>query len=132
MTAYQMLHRTARVKTGETVLVHGAAGRVGTAALELGALAGLRLIGTASARDRAAVERLGAAGDWRLGRSAGVTGAGTQASAIVDGSERELIVLQGARWSSQAGVSVSKRKCSLNARSASDLEHHGRCTGSCT
>jgi NADPH:quinone reductase-like Zn-dependent oxidoreductase len=60
MTAYQMLHRTARVKRGETVLVHGAAGRVGTAALELGAVAGLRLIGTAAARDRAAVERLGA------------------------------------------------------------------------
>jgi NADPH:quinone reductase len=60
MTAYQMLHRTARVQSGETVLVHGAAGRVGTAALELGALAGLRLYGTASARDRAAVERLGA------------------------------------------------------------------------
>jgi len=60
MTAYQMLHRTARVTGGETVLVHGAAGRVGTAALELGALAGLQLIGTASARDRAAVERLGA------------------------------------------------------------------------
>ena len=60
MTAYQMLHRTARVQSGETVLVHGAAGRVGTAALELGAIAGLRMIGTASARDRAAVERLGA------------------------------------------------------------------------
>jgi NADPH2:quinone reductase len=60
MTAYQMLHRTARVTKGETILVHGAAGRVGTATLELGALAGLRLIGTASARDRAAVERLGA------------------------------------------------------------------------
>ena len=60
MTAYQLLHRAARVKSGETVLVHGAAGRVGTAVLELGALAGLRLYGTASARDRAAVERLGA------------------------------------------------------------------------
>jgi NADPH:quinone reductase-like Zn-dependent oxidoreductase len=60
MTAYQLLHRTARVKSGEMVLVHGAAGRVGTAVLELGALAGLRLYGTASARDRAAVERLGA------------------------------------------------------------------------
>ena len=59
-TAYQLLHRVARVKSGETVLVHGAAGRVGTAVLELGALAGLRLYGTASARDRAAVERLGA------------------------------------------------------------------------
>src|SRR5216110_3838039 len=60
VTAYQVLHRTANVKSGETVLVHGAAGRVGTAVLELGALAGLRLYGTASARDRAAVERLGA------------------------------------------------------------------------
>jgi NADPH:quinone reductase len=60
MTAYQLLHRAAMAKSGETVLVHGAAGRVGTAVLELGALAGLRLYGTASARDRAAVERLGA------------------------------------------------------------------------
>ncbi|SFL68099.1 medium chain dehydrogenase/reductase family protein [Geodermatophilus ruber] len=59
-TAYQMLHRSAHVRTGERVLVHGAAGRVGVAVLELGALDGLRLYGTASARDRAAVERLGA------------------------------------------------------------------------
>ena len=60
MTAYQLLHRVAMVKRGESVLVHGAAGRVGMAVLELGALAGLRLYGTASARDGAAVERLGA------------------------------------------------------------------------
>lgn len=60
MTAYQLLHRTAKAKRGEAVLVHGAAGRVGTAVLELGAVAGLRLYGTCSARDRAAVERLGA------------------------------------------------------------------------
>src|SRR5207248_4732384 len=60
MTAYQLLHRVARVKSGETVLVHGAAGGVGSGVLELGALAGLRLYGTASARDRAAVEQLGA------------------------------------------------------------------------
>jgi NADPH:quinone reductase len=60
MTAYQVLHRTAKARSGETVLVHGAAGRVGVAALELGALAGLRLYGTASARDREKVERLGA------------------------------------------------------------------------
>jgi NADPH2:quinone reductase len=60
MTAYQVFHRTAMAKSGKTVLVHGAAGRVGVAVLELGALAGLRLIGTCSARDRAAVERLGA------------------------------------------------------------------------
>jgi NADPH:quinone reductase-like Zn-dependent oxidoreductase len=60
MTAYQLLHRTARVKRGEAVLVHGAAGRVGAAVLELGAVAGLRMYGTASKRDRGAVERLGA------------------------------------------------------------------------
>ncbi len=60
ITAYQMLHRTARVMRGETVLVHGVAGRVGTAALELGAVVGLRLIVTASAAERAVVERLGA------------------------------------------------------------------------
>ena len=60
MTAYQVLHRIAKATPGETVLVHGAAGRVGTAALELGAVSGLRMFGTAAARDRAAVERLGA------------------------------------------------------------------------
>ena len=60
MTAYQVLHRTAKATRGETVLVHGAAGRVGIAALELGAVAELRLYGTASARDRAKVEALGA------------------------------------------------------------------------
>jgi NADPH:quinone reductase len=60
MTAYQLLHRTAKVQPGETVLVHGAAGRVGTAVLELGAAAGLRMYGTCSGNDRAAVERLGA------------------------------------------------------------------------
>jgi len=60
MTAYQLLHRMAQVKSGESVLVHGAAGRVGTAILELGALDGLRLYGTASARDCATVARYGA------------------------------------------------------------------------
>ena len=60
MTAYQVLHRTAQVKRGESVLVHGAAGRVSVAALELGAVAAGQLCGTCSARDRAAVEWLGA------------------------------------------------------------------------
>jgi NADPH2:quinone reductase len=60
MTAYQLLHRTAKVKRGETVLVHGAAGRVGSAVLELGAVSGLHLYGTCSERDCAAVQRLGA------------------------------------------------------------------------
>lgn len=60
MTAYQVLHRVANARRGESVLVQGAAGRVGVAVLELGAAAGLRLYGTASAKDRASIERLGA------------------------------------------------------------------------
>jgi NADPH:quinone reductase-like Zn-dependent oxidoreductase len=66
MTAYQLLHRTAMAKRGETVLVHGAAGRVGSAVLELGAAAGLRMYGTCAGRDRAVVEGLGASAiDYR-------------------------------------------------------------------
>ena len=81
MTAYQLLHRTAQAKPGESVLVHGAAGRVGAAILELGALARLRLYGTAAGRDRAAVERLGAVAiDYQnedfLARVRGLTGDG--------------------------------------------------------
>ena len=88
VTAYQLLHRMARARSGETVLVHGAAGRVGTAVLELGALAGLRLFGTASARDRGAVERLGAVAiDYRredfLARVRALTGDGVDV--VLDG-----------------------------------------------
>ena len=89
MTAYQLLHRTAKVKSGETVLVHGAAGRVGTAVLELGAVAGLRMYGTCSARDFAAVERLGAVAiDYRnedfLARVRELTG-GEGVDVVLDG-----------------------------------------------
>jgi NADPH2:quinone reductase len=59
-TAYQMLHRAARVKPGQRILVFGAAGGVGTALLELGALHGLRLFGAASAGKRDIVESYGA------------------------------------------------------------------------
>jgi NADPH:quinone reductase-like Zn-dependent oxidoreductase len=60
ITAYQMLHRSARVKQGQRVLIHGAAGGVGTALLQLGHLAGLEMYGTCSSRDAATVSRLGA------------------------------------------------------------------------
>jgi NADPH:quinone reductase-like Zn-dependent oxidoreductase len=71
------------------VLVHGAAGRVGAAALELGAVAGLRLFGTCSARDRAAVERLGVVAiDYRnedfLARVRELTG-GKGVDVVLDG-----------------------------------------------
>lgn len=60
ITAYQMLHRSARVRAGQRVLVHGAAGGVGTALLQLGRLAALEIYGTCSARTASAVSELGA------------------------------------------------------------------------
>jgi len=60
LTAYQMLHRVARVAAGDRVLVHGAAGGVGTALLELGRLASLDMYGTASRGKHDLVRKLGA------------------------------------------------------------------------
>lgn len=51
-TAYQMLNRLARLQQGERVLVHGAAGGVGSALVELAHLQGAKVYGTISARKR--------------------------------------------------------------------------------
>src|SRR5512146_1508865 len=59
VTAYQMLHRSAKVRAGQRALIHGASGGVGTALLQLGRLAGLELYGTCSPRGAAAVSDLG-------------------------------------------------------------------------
>jgi NADPH:quinone reductase-like Zn-dependent oxidoreductase len=60
VTAYQMLHRSAKVRVGQRVLIHGAAGGVGTALLQLGQLTALEMYGTCSSRGAAAVSELGA------------------------------------------------------------------------
>ncbi|MFC7618971.1 alcohol dehydrogenase catalytic domain-containing protein [Microlunatus sp. GCM10028923] len=59
-TAHLGLHREARVRPGETVLVDGAAGAVGSAAVRLAAAAGARTIAVSSAGGLAAAERSGA------------------------------------------------------------------------
>ena len=59
VTAYQMLHRSAKVQPGQRVLIHGASGGVGSALLQLGRLAGLEMYGTCSARGATAVSELG-------------------------------------------------------------------------
>jgi NADPH2:quinone reductase len=59
VTAYQMLHRSAQVRPGQRVLIHGAAGGVGSALLQLGRLAGLAMYGTCSSRGASAVSDLG-------------------------------------------------------------------------
>src|SRR5262245_29536374 len=59
VTAYQMLHRSARVSAGQRVLIHGAAGGVGSALLQIGRLAELEMYGTCSARGASTVSDLG-------------------------------------------------------------------------
>jgi NADPH:quinone reductase-like Zn-dependent oxidoreductase len=59
-TAYQLLHRAARVQRGQRVLVHGAAGAVGQALLTLGGMSGLELWGTARGEHAALIREMGA------------------------------------------------------------------------
>jgi NADPH:quinone reductase len=58
-TAYQLLHRAARVQRGQRVLVHGAAGAVGQALLTLGDIAGLELWGAARGAHAPLIRELG-------------------------------------------------------------------------
>ncbi|MEV5844629.1 NADP-dependent oxidoreductase [Streptomyces sp. NPDC051985] len=59
LTAYQVLVHVLEVKRGETVLVHAAAGGVGSLAVQLAAHLGARVIGTASEPHHDFVRRLG-------------------------------------------------------------------------
>ncbi|MHA6757244.1 medium chain dehydrogenase/reductase family protein [Streptacidiphilus sp. PAMC 29251] len=59
LTAYQMLHSSAKVQAGQTVLVLGASGGVGTILVQLARHAGVRVIGTASPRHHQALRALG-------------------------------------------------------------------------
>jgi NADPH:quinone reductase-like Zn-dependent oxidoreductase len=54
-----MMRRTARVKPGQRVLIHAAAGGIGTALLQLGGLIDLEMYGTASAGKHELVSSLG-------------------------------------------------------------------------
>jgi NADPH:quinone reductase-like Zn-dependent oxidoreductase len=60
VTAWQMLHRTAKVRAGGTIVVLGANGGVGSTLVQLARHAGITVIGTASARHHETVRALGA------------------------------------------------------------------------
>lgn len=60
VSAYQMLHRVAKVKVDNKVLINGASGGMGTALLELGKLAGLKMYGTASKGKHGILSQFGA------------------------------------------------------------------------
>lgn len=59
VTAYQMLHGSANIRPGQRVLIHGAAGGVGSALLQLGRLARLKMYGTCSSHGASTVSSLG-------------------------------------------------------------------------
>lgn len=60
LTAHMVMHRNAQVRSGERVLIHGAAGGVGSALLELGRMAELEMFGTASDYNHDVVSSFGA------------------------------------------------------------------------
>jgi len=59
-TAYRALHEAGGIKSGQTVLIHGAAGGVGSAAVQVAKAAGARVIGTASANNLEFLKSIGA------------------------------------------------------------------------
>lgn len=60
VTAWQMLHRTAQVRPGQSALIIGAAGGVGSALVELARTAGVNVFGTSSPARRESVVAAGA------------------------------------------------------------------------
>lgn len=60
LTAWEGLFDHARITAGQTVLIHGAAGSVGSMAVQLATEAGARVIGTGRASDRETALALGA------------------------------------------------------------------------
>ncbi|MFF3751913.1 medium chain dehydrogenase/reductase family protein [Streptomyces sp. NPDC002018] len=68
ITAWQMLHRTARIRAGQTIVVHGANGGVGSVLVQLARVAGVKVIGTASARHHDSLRERGVLPvDYRAG-----------------------------------------------------------------
>ena len=119
LTAHMAMHRTANIRSGERILVHGAAGGVGTALLQLGKLAGLEMYGTASEYNHELVSALGATPiDYRtedfVERIRSLTGDGVDAVFDPIGGARQIsrsyrALRKGGRlvW---FGVAATKKK----------------------
>lgn len=60
LTSWNFLHRLARIESGQQVLINGAAGSLGSAAVQLAALAGAHVTAVCSAANEAHVRALGA------------------------------------------------------------------------
>src|SRR4029453_9852683 len=60
LTAWQALIDTAKLSAGQTVLIHGGSGGVGTFAIKIAKARGAKVIATASTRNQDLLRQLGA------------------------------------------------------------------------
>jgi len=94
MTAAYLLHRTHRVRAGETVLVHAAAGGVGLFLCQWAKALGARVIGTVSSDDKARLARVNGCElplvgrDYRFAAAVKAATSGRGADVIYDGLGR--------------------------------------------
>lgn len=95
-TAWFALHRSGRIRPGETVLVHAAAGGLGAMAVMLAVHAGARVVATASTEEKLALARADGAHEAVLADPATLTAAvraatgGRGADVVVDGVGGDL------------------------------------------
>lgn len=87
MTAHFALTRRGDLKTGETVLVHGAAGGVGYACLQVGRALGARMIGIVSTEEKAQIVR-DAGAEVIVGRD----DLPAQVSHLMDGEKADIVI----------------------------------------
>jgi NADPH:quinone reductase-like Zn-dependent oxidoreductase len=114
VTAWQMLFDHGRAVAGQSVLVHGAAGNVGTFAIQLAKAAGLRVLATACESHRTELLKLGA--DVVLGRTPNsseqvdlvVDLVGTQGSDVLFDTVRSGGALISAVNQPDAGIAAEK------------------------
>ncbi|MFJ4004831.1 NADP-dependent oxidoreductase [Streptomyces sp. NPDC090023] len=116
LTAYQVLVQILNVKRGETVLIHAAAGGVGSLGVQIAAHLGARVIGTASERNHAFVRGLGGEpvsyGEGLAERVRGIAPEGVDAVLDTVGGETLKVSAQllapGGRLASIADLDVTE------------------------
>ncbi|TDK24491.1 NADP-dependent oxidoreductase [Arthrobacter crusticola] len=108
LTAYQAIVHTLRVRKGESVLIHGASGGVGSLASQIAIAQGARVIGTASASNHAYLASLGADpvayGEHAAGRIRELAPAGVDA--IFDAAGHGSLQMTGAVAAPQVRVAT--------------------------
>ncbi|NJP67598.1 NADP-dependent oxidoreductase [Streptomyces spiramenti] len=142
LTALQALDR-ARAGEGDTVLVHAAAGGVGSLAVQLAVARGARVIGTASERNHAFLRELGAEpvlyGDGLVGRVRDIAPGGVDValdfvggvadeSAELLGETSRLVSVVDGRAVEQGGHAIWVRPDPVELTALSDLADAGRLT----